>query len=91
MHEIKYCNKFFERLLGLMFKEEITPLCFPRCKSVHTFFMKKNIDIIIADKDKKVIAIHKNVPKNKIIYNKNGYYIYELPVDKYKIKLGDII
>jgi len=87
----KYCYKFKERLLGLMFRQEIKELCFPNCRSVHTFFMKKNIDIILADKANKVIAIYKNVPKNKIIYNKKAYYIFELPTNKYKIELSDYI
>ena len=74
-----------------MFKEDIIPLCFPKCKSIHTFFMKKNIDVVITDINHKVIAIYKNIPKNKIIFNKNAYYIYELPINEYKIELNDII
>lgn len=88
---LKICISFKDRLLGLMFKDNITPLCFPKCKSIHTFFMKKNIDVIITDINHKVIAIHKNVPKNKIIYHKKAYYIYELPINTYKIELNDII
>ena len=89
--EVKYCTKFKDRLLGLMFKNDITPMCFPKCHGIHTFFMKKPIDVIMADKNKKVIKIYKNIGKNKILYNKNAYYIYELPVNFKKINLGDII
>ena len=88
---IKYATKFKDRLLGLMFKKEITPICFPKCNSIHTFFMKTNIDVVMTDKNNIVIAIYKNVSKNKIIYKKGAYYVYELPLDKYKIKLNDKI
>lgn len=88
---LKYCTSFKDRLLGLMFKDDITPLCFPKCRSIHTFFMKKNIDVIMVDKNNKVIAIYKNVSKNKIIYNKKAYYVYELPINKYNIKINDNI
>ena len=74
-----------------MFKEEITPICFPKCHSIHTFFMKKNIDVVMTDRDNKIIAIYRNVPKNKIIINRKAYNTYELPTDKYKIKLNDKI
>ena len=88
---LKYANKFIDRFKGLMFKKDITPICFPRCKSIHTFFMKKNIDVIISDKNNKVIAIYKNVGKNKIIINKKAYYIYELPINTYHFEINDII
>lgn len=87
----KLCTNFKSRLFGLSFRKELEPLCFPNCRGVHTFFMKKNIDIIMTDNNHKVIKIYKNVGKNKIIYNIKSKYVYELPVDKYKIKLNDTI
>lgn len=89
--EIKLCKSFKDRLFGLMFKKNITPLCFPKCRSIHTFFMKQNIDIIMCDKNNIVIGVYKNTPKNKIIINKKAYYTYELPINKYDIKLTDKI
>lgn len=86
---IKICKNFKDRLMGLMFKENITPLCFPHCNSIHTFFMKKEIDVIMTDKTNKVIGVYKKVPKNKIITNHKAYYTYELPINTYKIELND--
>ena len=88
---IKYATNFKDRLFGLMFKKEITPMCFPKCNNIHTFFMKSNIDVVMTNKENIVIAIYKNVPKNKIIINRKAYNTYEFPVDKYKIKLNDKI
>ncbi len=85
---IVYCTSLKSRFLGLMFKKNISEMCFPKCHAVHTFFMKKNIDIVMTDKENKIIAIYKNVSKNKIISNKKAYNVYELPINKYKVKLG---
>ena len=50
--DIKVCNNFKDRLLGLMFKKNFNyGLCFPRCNSIHTFFMRQNIDVFMADKN----------------------------------------
>lgn len=83
--EIKYCTNFIDRFKGLMFKKEITPLCFPRCNSIHTFFMLKPIDVIMTDKNKKILYIYKNLKPWKVILpKKNAYYTYEFPVNYIK-------
>ena len=91
--KIKICNNFFNRLLGLMFKKNINyALCFPRCNSIHTFFMFSPIDVIMTDKDYKILYIFKNVTPNKIILpKKNVYYTFEFPVNKVNYKLNEKI
>ena len=43
---------FKQRLLGLMFKKNIDyALLFKRCNSIHTFFMKEKIDVVMTDKN----------------------------------------
>ena len=82
-------NTFFKRFIGLMGKKNIKRgLIFPKCNSIHTFFMKENIDVIMTDKNFKIILLKQNVPKNKIIYKKEAYYTIELPsntINKLKI------
>ena len=82
--EIKICNNIFNRFLGLMFKKEINfGLCFPRCNSIHTFFMKVPIDVIMTDKDYNILYIFNNLKPNKIILpKKDVYYTFELPTNK---------
>lgn len=87
----KICTNIKDRFLGLMFKKEIIPMYFPKCNSIHTFFMKQNIDVVMMNKDNKVIAIYQNIPKNKIIINHKAYNTLELPVYQYNIKIGDIL
>ncbi|MBP5683781.1 MAG: DUF192 domain-containing protein [Bacilli bacterium] len=76
-------KSFFKKLKGLMFQKEIKEnLIFIHCSSIHTFFMKRNIDILFFDKDKNLLEIHKDVKKNKIIICKHAYYTIELLSNK---------
>ena len=72
-------NTFFKRLKGLMFKKNINYAIRIKTNSIHTFFMKENIDIVITDKDNNVLYIINNLDKNKIIIKPNVYYTYEFP------------
>lgn len=92
-YEVNIMNTFYKRLKGLMFKKD--PIkeiyLFPRCSSIHTYFMKQNIDICILDKKYNVIYIKENLKPNKILIKK-GYYTLEMPLQTVKhIKIGDNI
>ena len=84
-------NSFFKRLFGLMGKKNITKgMFFPKTRSIHTFFMKENIDIIMIDKNNNIIYYQESVPKNKIIIKKKAYHTIELPNNSINnINLGD--
>ena len=79
---IKEAKGFKDRLIGLMFKKNINyGMLFKNCRSIHTFFMFDNIDVIATDKDDKIVKIVKNVKPNRIlIFKKNVRNIYEMPV-----------
>lgn len=87
------CRTFFSRLKGFMFKRKIDyALLFNRCNSIHTMFMKSNIDVIMCDKDNNILYYFNNLPKNKIIWpKKNVYKVVELPVDYFNIKVNSKI
>ena len=54
--------------------------------------MFKNIDVVMLDKNKKVIYIHNNIKPCRIILpKKNVYYTLEFPAGENKYKLNDII
>ena len=84
------CNTFFSRLIGFMFKKNINnALLFNKCNSIHTFFMKENIDVIMCDKDNTIIYYYNNLKKNKIILPKKKVYkTIELPVNYFDIKIN---
>ena len=90
--KIYEAKTFKQRLLGLMFKKNIDYcLLFKKCNSIHTFFMKEKIDVVMTDKNNKVIYIKKNMKKNRIILpKKNVYYTYEFPNNFIKdLKIND--
>ncbi len=93
--EARIAKSFFSRLLGLMFKKEISrdsALCFYRASSIHTFFMRFPIDIVFLDKDKKIIRISEALRPWRAVYCPRSYLTIELTANKaYEIglKVGD--
>jgi len=81
--DIIVANSFFQRFKGLMGKKEISfGMLFPKTNSIHTFFMKDDIDVIALDENNKIINKYENVKKNKIIRINNkikNTSILELP------------
>lgn len=88
---LKTCISFKDKLLGFMFKKNIDYALRFKCKAIHTFFMKDSIDVIITDKNNKVIKIKNNMKKNKVLINLKAYYFYELPKNTNTYKLDDIL
>ena len=91
---IKKANSFFKRLFGLMGKENIDyGLFFKKTNSVHTFFMKENIDIIGLNKNNEIIFKAQNIGKNQIIKINNkikNTSVLELPCNtSKKLKIGE--
>lgn len=84
-------NSFHKRLFGLMGKKSIiNGMFFPKTNSIHTFFMKEKIDVIMIDKENTIVYYQKNVPKNKIIIKKEAYHTIELPNNSLNnINIGD--
>lgn len=79
--KVKEAKKFKDRFLGFMFKKNIDYcLLFRNCKSIHTFFMLEEIDVIATDKNDNIIKKYKNLkPWRILIAPKNTKNIYELP------------
>ena len=51
---VKVADSFFSRLLGLMGKKEMKDdqaLLITKCNSIHTFFMRFNMDAVFVDKN----------------------------------------
>lgn len=85
------CISFYSRLKGFMFKKNINySLLFDKCNSIHTFFMKENIDVILCDKNNTILYFYQNLPKNKIILPKKGVSkVIETPSNYFDIKVND--
>lgn len=81
--KVKECTGFFNRLKGFMFKLDSIEegLRFSKCRSIHTYFLFQNIDVIMTDKEHNIIKLYPNLTSERIILPKRKvYYTYELPV-----------
>ncbi len=89
--ELIECINFYSRFMGFMGKKNINyALFFNHCNSIHTFFMKENIDVILCDKDNNILYYYNNLSRNKVILpKKNVSKVYELPVNYFDIKVKD--
>ena len=87
------CKNFYSRFMGFMFKKNIDKaLLFKNCNSIHTCFMRNSIDVIMCNKDYKVIKYYPKFGKWKFILpNKDVYLTIETPSLYFDIKPGDIM
>ncbi len=93
--KVKIAKSFKDKLLGLMYQKNIDyGLLITNCKSIHTFFMLENIDVLLLDKNNRILMINRNVKPNKVLIfnNKNKTNILELPSNSsINLKVNDII
>ncbi len=91
-------TRFFERLVGLMGKnniEEESALCIKPCNSIHMFFMRFSIDVVFLDAEGSAIWLIEHMKPwqiSKIV--KKSTCVIEMPcgaIKKKKIKLYDKI
>lgn len=87
--KVKCADSFFKKLKGLMFLKKFDYILKISCNGVHTFFMRVNIDIVLTDKNNKILYIYRDVKPNRIIIPKKKVtFTYEMPQfysDNYKI------
>lgn len=54
-------------------------LLFPRCASVHTFGMRFKLDVYFLDRDDRVLAAHRRVPPNRVLWHRGARKVLEVP------------
>jgi len=62
--EVRVARGFMERLLGLMGRRALAEgqgLYFPRCRSLHTCFMRFALDLVFLDEERRVVRIRRKV------------------------------
>lgn len=68
-------------------------MLFPKCNSIHTFFMKEEIDVIGLNENNEIIFLEPNVSSNKIIKINASIKktsILELPKNtSFSLKIGE--
>jgi uncharacterized membrane protein (UPF0127 family) len=93
------CTNFLTRGIGLMLKKKITPtiLAFkkPNTASIHTFFMRKGIDVLFLDSNCRVASLVRGLSPWKIHSPRHkAMFIIELPegtIKKSGVSVGDVI
>ncbi len=83
--DVYTAESFYERFKGLMFvsKEKSFKLLIKNCNSVHTCFMKFNLDIYCLDRDYRIVKTYKNIkPFRLILPVKNVKHILETPSEQ---------
>lgn len=94
---VTVADNFITRSVGLLSKKNISDneaLIIKPCCSVHTFFMKFDIDVVFVDKNNKVVAIREDVKPFRIlpIYFSSAYVVeFNAQKISQKILKGDIL
>lgn len=89
--DIVKATSFYQKLKGFMFyKKKIEHgIVFFNVNSIHTFFMRQKIDVIMTDKKYNILYKYENLKPWKIILpKKNVYYTFELPLGTSKCIMG---
>ena len=88
---VKECKSFWSRFKGFMLEKNINiGLYFNHCNSIHTFFMKENIDVIMCDAHNTILYYYSNVGPNKVFLPKKGVVkVLELPVGYFQFHVGE--
>lgn len=93
----KYCRSHISQALGLMFSHRKNLIMeFPREQkiSLHNFFVFYPLEILILDRNKKVIEVKKNfLPFTFYQPKKKGMFVVELGREesKRKVKVGEML
>lgn len=74
---------FWQRLCGLLPYESLQGgegMLISPCRSVHTFFMRFDIDVLYLSRDLKVLFLYENVVPGKTLpYSRDTWCVLELP------------
>ena len=96
LDNVVLADSFFSRLKGLMGRDKIEDsegLLIKPCNSVHTFFMKFNLDIAFVDRNYMVLEISRDLAPNKLskIYKESKFVIEGKSGSLSKLKIGEKI
>lgn len=70
-----------ERMRGLLGHDSLASgeaLLLRRCGSVHTFGMRFAIDVLFLDRRQRVVAIHHNVPRRRMVFSLRAAHTLEM-------------
>ena len=68
-------RSFFSRFFGLMGRKQIAGdegILFPKCNSIHTFFMRFPIDVLLVSPDGKVVEVKEGLRPWRMLMPRRG-------------------
>jgi len=95
--EVMLAQNFTARLKGLLGRKSLAPgnaLIIKPCNSVHTWFMRSNIDVLFVGRSGRVVKVVENLPPFKVAAARVAACAVELPagtVREHGIKPGDTV
>ena len=92
--KVKIAKSLYDKMFGMILRRNRDGLIFKTRFGIHTFFMKKPIDLLISDNNKKVRLIKKIMPNRIFIWNPKFDTVIELPegsIKKLNIEVGDFL
>ena len=94
---LKLANDVFSRMVGLLGKKTFDTfdgLLLSPCAQIHSIGMKFKFDAVYLDNTYRVVALYKNIEKNRIMpYNIAVKNVLELPcgtIENKKLEIGDV-
>lgn len=91
---LKEAVSLSDKLLGMLKKSNTRGLIIKTRFGIHTFFLKKPIDVAVLDKNLKVVKLATVKPNKLFFYDPKHNLILELPegvIRKMRLKLGNLI
>jgi len=91
--KVKTLRTFSQRLKGIKACSVAGPIYFPRCKSVHTFGVKRPLDLVWVNQKLKIVRIDASVRANKIRVCHQAWGVIERYTSGQNsvLKVGDMV
>lgn len=86
-----------ERMRGLLGRDRLPrneALLLQRCGSVHTFGMRFCIDVLLLDRDGRIVAIRHDLPRRRMAFSLRAVQTLEMPsgaARDHALKVGDTL
>lgn len=77
LNKLIIANSFFKKLRGLYFYSKNTCVLFFPCKSIHTIFFFRKVDVAFINKEKIVVKVVEKLKPFSVAYCNSAYYVFE--------------
>lgn len=92
---VRLLKGFLDKTIGLLGSVKVDPVYFMTRFGIHTFGMKFPLDVMVLDRNNRVVKITRNLKPNRFFFWPPSYNrVVELPagtVKKLRVKKGDKI